>query len=166
MTQHFPHTPYQPSAIGKPRRWPWVLGIAGALVVGIAIGNAGGRSGTPAAHPPTIPVTSAPAAADDAAPVQAVPTVEQSPAVASGPATTTGDCSGCEVGVDLAPGRYKTPGPSDSGPLDMCTWRRSSNDSGEFSAFIAGDVLRGPGGVTLKQGEFVDFSGECTWTKE
>lgn len=165
MSQHSPYTAY-PTAPGKQRRWPWVLGIVGALVIGLAIGSAGGSSGAGSSATSAYPTPAVQAPTVSADPVQTVPTVEQAPAVQSGPATTIGDCSGCEVGVDLAPGRYKTSGPQDSGPLASCTWRRSSNDSGEFSAFIAGDVLRGPGGVTLKQGEFVDFSGDCTWTKE
>jgi hypothetical protein len=86
------------------------------------------------------------------------------PAAPAGPATTVGDGT-YEVGVDLEPGRYKTAGPSQSSIIPMCYWARHKDDSGEFRSIIANQNLQGPGSVTVKAGEFVEFSGGCTWTK-
>lgn len=86
------------------------------------------------------------------------------PPAPAGPATTVGNGT-YEVGVDLEPGRYKTAGPSQSSIVPMCYWARHKDDSGEFRSIIANDNLQGPGSLTVKAGEFVEFSGDCTWTK-
>jgi hypothetical protein len=52
-----------------------------------------------------------------------------------------------EVGVDIAPGRYKTPGHG------ICYWERAKSDSGEPRSILANDV-DGPAIVTVKAGEF------------
>jgi hypothetical protein len=161
MSQDAQYDPYaghlaQPAK--KPRRWPWVLGIVAAFVVGTGVGGAGSR--TPA------PSYATPAPQPPAAPAQAAPAVVEAPAARSGPATSIGDCSGCEVGVDLEPGRYKTAGPDQSSIIPMCYWKRATNDSGELNAIISNQNIRGPGAVTVKNGEFIEFSGGCTWTKE
>jgi hypothetical protein len=92
----------------------------------------------------------------------AAPTVA-SP-VPAGPATTAGDGT-YEVGVDLEPGRYKTAGPDQSSVIPNCYWARTKDDSGEFGSIIANQNLQGPGSVTVKEGEFVNFAGGCSWTK-
>ena len=66
--------------------------------------------------------------------------------------------------MDIAAGRYKTPGPAGHGGLDYCYWARNRDDSGD--SIIANDILKGPGSVTVKRGEFVEFNGNCTWTKQ
>jgi hypothetical protein len=90
--------------------------------------------------------------------------VTVAPAAPSGPAATVADGTH-QVGVDIAPGRYKTAGPDQSSIIPNCYWQRAKNDSGEFSAIIANQNLQGPGSVTVKDGEFVTFNGGCTWTK-
>lgn len=75
----------------------------------------------------------------------------------AGPATSFSDGT-YQVGVDIAPGRYKTSGAPASG-LGICYWERDRNDSGEFSAIISNDVFKGPGSVTVKNGEFAKLSG-------
>lgn len=85
-------------------------------------------------------------------------------ATPTGPATTVSDGTH-QVGVDIAPGRYKTTGPDQSSIIPNCYWQRAENDSGEFSAIIANENLQGPGSVSVNAGEFVTFSGGCTWTK-
>ena len=99
-----------------------------------------------------------------AAPVAPVAPVEPAP-VASGPATTVSDGT-YQVGTDMTPGRYKTAGPDGSGALDMCYVSRNKDDSGEFDAIIANQIVEGPGSVTVNDGEFAEFSGGCTWTKQ
>jgi hypothetical protein len=60
-----------------------------------------------------------------------------------------------------AAGRYRISGPTDS---YGCYWERDRNDSGDFDAIIANDNVDGPSSVTVNKGEFVKFSGSCTWT--
>lgn len=107
------------------------------------------------------------AAAPAAAPVApAAPIAPVAPApVASGPVTTVSDGT-YQVGTDMTAGRYKTTGPDGSGALDMCYVSRNKDDSGEFDAIIANQIVQGPGSVTVSDGEFAEFSGGCTWTKQ
>jgi hypothetical protein len=76
---------------------------------------------------------------------------------------TSGDAVGAGtylVGKDIPAGTYTTPGPDAS---DMCYWQRSKDSSGEVESIIANDDVTGPGRVTIKAGETVDFSGGCEW---
>ena len=146
------------------RRWPWLTGgLAVGLLLGVAIGQ--GMGGDPATA--TAPST-APSPATVAAPAPESVTIEApapaAPAQPAGPETTVSDGT-YEVGVDMAAGRYKTDGPSAGSITGMCYWQRSSNDSGEFDAIIANEIVQGPGSVTVKSGEFATLSGDCTWTK-
>jgi len=47
----------------RPRRWPWITGIAVAFVVGIAVGSAGATNRNPALSAATATTAKAPAAA-------------------------------------------------------------------------------------------------------
>lgn len=171
MTTHSPqgaqYDPYAgqhaaPVAPRKPRRWPWVLGIVVAFLLGTGVGGASGRpapaaSSTPQAVPlPVVTAPAAPAVVAPAAPAAVEP---------AGPATTVSDGS-YEVGTDMAAGRYKTSGPDKSSVIPNCYWGRSKDDSGNFSAIIANDNVQGPGTLTVKAGEFVKLSGGCTWAKQ
>lgn len=96
----------------------------------------------------------------------AVPAAPVDPApVTSGPVTTVSDGT-YQVGTDMTAGRYKTPGPDGSGALDMCYVSRNKDDSAELDAIIANQIVQGPGSVTVSDGEFAEFSGGCTWTKQ
>lgn len=87
------------------------------------------------------------------------------PPIPSGPLTQVSD-GDYEVGVDMAPGKYKTPGPDTQGNiLDSCYWGRSRNDSGELRSIIANDNITGQSTVTVKAGEVFNATGGCTWTK-
>jgi hypothetical protein len=120
----------------------------------VGIGIAGT---TPSPSRSAIPTVAAvPAAKTDA---QAAPVA---PAKPSGPATRIGDGT-YEVGVDMAAGRYKT---TSDGSIGICYWERSKDDSGDFNSIISNDLFRGPGSVTVKNGEFAKLSGGCTWTKQ
>lgn len=68
-----------------------------------------------------------------------------------------------EVGRDLDPGRYKTSG--DSTSVMGCYYARKKDDSGDFGTIIANDIGKGPRSVTVKRGEFVEFSGGCVWNR-
>jgi hypothetical protein len=70
-----------------------------------------------------------------------------------------------EVGVDMAPGTYKTAGPEDSDLVKLCIWQRKSNDSGDFSAIKASGMTAGRNSVTVHAGEYVELTG-CTWTRQ
>ena len=85
------------------------------------------------------------------------------PAAPAGPATTVSDGI-YEVGADVEAGRYKTTGP-EAGSRS-CYQARLSDDSGRSSAIISNDIADGPSSVTIQAGEFVKFSGGCTWTKQ
>ena len=56
--------------------------------------------------------------------------------------------------------------PGGNGPLDICYWQRTKDDSGDFNSIIANDLFKGPGSVTVKKGEFVKLTGGCTWNKQ
>lgn len=116
----------------------------------------------------TVPVRPAvPAPAPGPAPVAPVPPVAPLPPAPKPPVPTGGVGNGTrEVGVDMAAGRYKTPGPASSDILDSCYWSRSRDDSGSPDTIIANDNITGPGSVTVLAHEFVKFAGGCVWTKQ
>lgn len=122
-------------------------------LVGIGIAGTKSTSSTQA----TIPTVAAAVPAAKTNP-QAVP------AKPAGPATQIGDGT-YQVGVDMAAGRYKTPGPTDD-LFHNCYWERNRDDSGQFGSIIANGNTQGPGSVTVKAGEFFQTSGGCTWTKQ
>ena len=70
-----------------------------------------------------------------------------------------------QVGVDIPAGRYKTAGPPADDIMPMCFWSRNSDDSGSLESIIANGGIEGPGSLTVNAGEFVEFSGDCTWRK-
>ncbi|MFJ1759971.1 DUF732 domain-containing protein [Amycolatopsis sp. NPDC088138] len=80
------------------------------------------------------------------------------PSVPAGPATSVGEGT-YKVGEDMEPGSYKA----------TCTghgyWARLRDDSG--NNIIANDlkVNGGPMRFTTKKGEYVEISGDCTFTK-
>jgi hypothetical protein len=117
----------------------------------------------------TSPPAAAPARPTAAVPAAAVPARSAAPAAPApapaGPLTTFSDGT-YQVGVDIAAGRYKTPGPDGNSALDICYWQRSKDDSGEFDALIANEIVKGPGSVTVKKGEFASVNGGCVWTKQ
>lgn len=163
-----PHVPFNPVAEPTPakkpaRRWLWILIAAAAFVFGIAAG-AGVERAKPAAA-----ATERPAAGTvtetytQTAPPPPPVTVTETPVepVQTGPATEMGDGT-YQVGVDVVAGRYKTDGPPPGG-IGICYWARNSDDSGNFEAILANEVLQGPGSVTVNDGEFIEMSGGCHW---
>lgn len=147
-----------PAPPKKKHRLRWVFGLGGVILLIIVIvsvnssSDGGDTADTPAeGQPAEAPVTEP---AEPAEPVEPE---------SVGPATTiTGGVY--EVGVDVQPGQYKTPGPPEDDLVGSCYWARLKDDSGSFDALIANGNLEGPGSVTIKAGEFFEATGECTWT--
>ena len=95
----------------KSRKGLWIgLGVVGLLLV-IGIANSG--KNTTSSSSSAVPTVAVQPAASPAAPA-----VAPAPAAPSGPATEIGQGT-YQVGVDIAPGRYKTAGPGGNGPLDI-----------------------------------------------
>lgn len=141
-----------------PKKWGWIVGIIGAFVLGLIIGIAAnpdaGKSGTADATG-TVTAPASGTAADA--------TTTPPPQQPAGPAATMGSGT-YQVGVDVLAGQYKTPGPGSDNPLP-CYWSRNKDDSGELTSIIANSVVQGPGSVTVNDGEFIELSGDCTWTR-
>lgn len=181
--QPMPPAPGTPttSTARAPRRWPWIVGVVAAFLVGVGAAGATVQrpvvNQTSAAGPATVTRTvTVPASTTAAAPVTIVSTVTAPPvtvtrtvtpsaAAAAPPTGGNGTLSDGvhRIGTDAKAGRWKTAGPR--GSLG-CYWSRNSNDSGDFSAIIANGIVQGPTSVTVKSGEFFELSGGCTWTHE
>lgn len=159
----------------KSRTWLWLIALAATFAIGMAVGSA--STGTPApaptlGHPewhssatPTAPSTSdtmrdISGPWNSPTPTPYIPGPAPAP---SGPLTTISDGT-YEVGPDIVPGKYKTPGPSSSGILNSC-YMEVSDGSGSIRGIDHNDNLTGPGVVTLKAGKYFKASGGCTWTK-
>ena len=143
-----------PAPQKKRRRvWPWLVAAA-LLAVVVVAGVSGSQNDDQGTGTQDI-VTAAPAQPADPAAAPQAP-------VPAGPATDVSDGIH-QVGVDIAPGQYKTAGPDMDGLMPSCYWARLLNDSGEFSAIISNGNIQGPGSVTLNTGEFVELMGGCVW---
>lgn len=151
MTDH-PSPRLQPVR-PKARKWPWVIGIIVTFGLGVGIGAA---SVKPEEKVSVVTAAPQPPQAEQTPP--SAPPAQVPPAVPAGPKTTMGEGK-YEVGVDVAAGRYKTPGG------DYCYWSRNKDDSGDFSKIITSDIVKGPASFTINKGEFVELKGDCLWTK-
>ena len=146
------------------------------LFVVPALGNSGkqtqqtstaptGNSALPAPARASQPASVAPAPAQ-AAPTQAVPA--QAAPAQTGPATQVPSSDSAfggatyEVGIDIAPGKYKTTGPPSGG--DSCYWARLNNTDGDFESIIANGNAAGPTTVTVAKTDkaFEVRGGSCT----
>ncbi|MFJ6381133.1 hypothetical protein ACIQI7_14180 [Kitasatospora sp. NPDC092039] len=152
-----------------------------ALIVGIAVGAAGGgdkKSGTPAAAPTVTALATVPAAAAKvpaplpAATVTATVTMTaEAPAAPVAPSTpdkpkgeTIGGDGSYEVGVDVQPGTYKSKGPK-AGGIGMCYWERNNGGDG-IGSIIANDTVQGPATITIKAGDKLFKTTACQdWVK-
>ncbi len=158
--QAYPPPP-APTTPAKAMRWPWILGIIVAFAAGIGIGTAGNTGGGATSARETVTVRVPAPAGETPAETAAA---EKPPAKPAGPATTMGN-GVYQVGVDVQAGQYKTAGPPADAVIPMCYWARNKDDSGEFEALIPNGTVEGPGSVTVNAGEFVELSGDCTWTR-
>ncbi|MGD9991038.1 hypothetical protein [Pseudonocardia sp.] len=79
--------------------------------------------------------------------------------VAAGPARTITDGT-YEVGVDVEPGKYRTPGASFG-----CYWARLKRNDGSVGDIIDNNAAIGPQITTLRAGEYFETQGCGTWRK-
>lgn len=135
----------------------FLIGTGIVAVVGIVIGATSGGHNAP----PPAPLGTVGSAVSSVGAPPAAAGLPSTRALA-GPVTSFSDPGTYKVGVDIAAGSYK----------GVCVtygyWEREKNDSGEFAAIIANDVIYKPGSlrVTVKNGEFLKVSGDCTWTRQ
>lgn len=152
----------RPGGADPPRRWPWaVAGLALGLLVGGTAGALAWSSTTVVASPPverTVTVTA------PAPPPEVITVTAQAPApdpAPTGPLTTFGD-GVWEVGVDVAPGKYKTAGTDSYG----CYYARLQNNDGTVADIISNGFGQGPVTVTVKPTDgYFETSGCVDWTK-
>lgn len=150
---------------------PWVP-LAGVVV--LVAGSfllASGIDGGPPPRPEAAPLTPAEAApvAPAETPARVVPSVQAVP-TRSTPATTvprprsTVRTGTYAVGTDIEAGRWATPGRVAT-RTDPCSWERSRDRSGAAASALAHGRFQGPASIGLTSGEFVEFTGGCTWTR-
>jgi hypothetical protein len=105
-------------------------------------------------------VTARPQAAHPQA--RPLPAPVAAPSFPPGLATTFGEGK-FVVGADIAPGTYRTTGPS--GRLD-CYWERLKRTSGATDSIIANNLGQGPATVTIAANDGAFQTRWCsTWTK-
>jgi hypothetical protein len=134
------------------------------LLIGVGIGSSGKgeTQGIAAAPQPTVTVTEE---AEPAPTVTETVTTKAEPAQVTeqtGPATTIPGDGQYLVGEDIKAGTYKTAGPADG---ESCYWARLKNASGEFTAIIANDNIRGLARVTVQKGEYFETSRCQSWKR-
>lgn len=148
------HPPIEPR---KRRTWPWIVGGAlGGLILIVAIA---------AACAPTVPTPNYPARSVTPATVPAIavppppPAPPATPAAPAGPRTTFGEGT-WEVGVDIAPGKYKTTGTSGYG----CYYARLKTGDGSMGDIIDNNISQGPATVTIKSTDgYFETNGCDSW---
>ncbi|EWC63857.1 hypothetical protein UO65_0831 [Actinokineospora spheciospongiae] len=143
--------------------WPWVAAGASGLAVVVTIGAAAGvasRDAAAASAPEPLTrevVTTVTETITSTATTVSTVTVTVTPPPPPGPAVefTVGTY---EVGVDVQPGKYKSPGPAGS----MCYWARKSADG---SNILDNGLSEGPVTITIKAGELIEISGCSVFKK-
>lgn len=114
----------------------------------------------PAASPSTsVTATTSAPRATYSPPVTMTPTV---PVIPDGTITD----GTYEIGVDVAPGKYKTSGPADTRYWPMCYWARLKDTTGDHGTIIANDNIKGQTTVTIKDSDGAfETSGCAPWVK-
>lgn len=163
--------PMQPPTVPPKtkRRWVPFVAYPAVLLLGVALGSSGGGS-TPAASTTPGPTVTAPAETKTVdvpgptttvtAPAPKVSTPAPKPKPAGLP--TTIEEGQWEVGVDVAPGRYKTTAAVDAD--GMCYWKITT--TGKPDNIVNNDIVSGGKPVvTIKKGQ--DFTTQdCgTWAR-
>ena len=153
---------------------PWSRGrslVIGALAVVVVLTGAAATTllvtGALSSHatPPVSPwaqAASRVAGAEPTAGPAAAAVVPPAPTVASPIATLSGD-GRLTVGVDIAPGTYRTAGPAS--PTHDCSWSRRGQGA-EGETVLASGVPTAPATVTLRPGDAVFVTRGCApWTR-
>lgn len=136
--------------------WPWlVLAVAGAVVTAVAaifgtVSNEDAGENRAAAGQTTLTVVQVETSTETATVTVAAPP--------AGPAVQL--VNGLhQVGVNVVPGTFRTPGPDGSNG-GGCYWTRSSATTGDV---LDNGVVSGPGTITLGQDELVEVAGCQPW---
>lgn len=137
----------------------WFIGAA-CLVVGVAMGQAGSKSGGTTTVTPTATSTvtaTITGQAEAAAPAPTATETVVTTVTAEPPAPSAAFEDGMfEVGKDIQPGTYQASG-------NLCYWARLNNASGELDSIIANG--NGPTIVTIKASDKYFQSQNCGgWT--
>lgn len=166
----------QPPAQRPKRRFGRVFAVvavgAVAFLAGVGVGGANATvQAQPVAQPAPVVTTRTVTVPGPTVtvpgPTVTVPgptvTVQASPPASSASTPTAGTSFSAgtyEVGTDIQPGTYRTSG---SG---FCYWSRLSANDGELDSINANGFAEGPGSMSVKSSdEWIEFSGDCTWTK-
>lgn len=116
------------------------------------------------AAPTASPSTPVPTASPRTAPSYSPP-VTVAPTAPTAPEGSIADGT-YEVGVDVAPGKYKTAGPADTRYWPMCYWARLKDTTGDRGTIIANDNIKGQTTVTIKESDGAfETSGCAPWVK-
>lgn len=173
-----------------PRRWPWILGIVAALLVGYGAGAAGGDETEPVADgapepQPTVTVTETVEVdpSDDlvaeldrradeldqreadldayAAELEVREAAIEQTELETAEGTIPGDGIFL-VGEDIEPGTYR--GNVAGG---RCYWARLSGTSGDFDDLITNDNVEGPTVVTIAESDVAFETSRCgEWVRQ
>ena len=166
MTYPNPFPPPQ-RGLPVPRKrhwWPWAVVAVGAAlllaaVVGVAASPAGGKA--PTQNRPGVGGWTGSATATSSAVL--TPDTWTIPTTAAAGPLTSFSSGTWEVGTDIQPGKYKTPGPTGGG---SCYWARLKTTDGSFDSIITNGNPEGPATVTISKNDAAfETSGGCTWTK-
>lgn len=146
------------------RAWKIVVGLVLGIIVVAALGGACSKPTTGG----TVPVapTTAPASAGRGQYVVPTTVPLSAPSTSSPPVPQVlGYDEGVyEVGTDIKPGKYKSPGPSSDGPFSGCYYARLKTGDGSFGDIIANNSTKGQSVVTIKPGDGAfETSGCLPW---
>jgi len=141
------------------RKWPWLLGIAIAVLipVGLLVVTGTRKPEAPIVVPPSTSVRLTPTGSATAnVPVRTATSL-------TGPLTEFGP-GVWEVGVDVVAGKYKTLGPKDGAV--SCSWARYARSKGLHDELLAQNSTEGPATVVIRStdGTF-DTRGCQNWVR-
>lgn len=141
----------------------WALLVVGGLVLLSIVGNcAGGANGsTTAAVTTTVTASGPTVTVTQGSSVKAITVTRTVTESAQAQDTGSADAGGItdgtyEVGVDIAPGKYKTAGSDDTNPVGCYVAVLNSSDSGDIKT---NNITKGPQTVVVRKGQYLDVSG-------
>lgn len=161
MSTTYPTTPTPTPGPKQKKRWPYIAAIPVALFVGIGLGSANHGTTTPVAAPVTVTAPAAVSPYPMPSDARDNPTVPDpyTQAQPTGPLTTFGEGT-YEVGTgdgQVAPGKYKSPGPG--------YYARLKSDDGELGSIIDNQLSEGQLLLTVKKTDKYIEVSRCTFTK-
>ena len=124
----------------------WALGATAILsmFVGCMVGSSSSTRTSAVSSPPSNTVTKTVTAEPSSITVEKE---ASAPQISGGPRTTFGDGT-WEIGVDIAPGKYKSAGPDSSG-MGSCFAQTEKTGDGSLGDIKDQDVSRGPMTFTI-----------------